>query len=437
MIYLTDEDCVKTDKSQDAHWWLCYACRRMSRRVAFLETSILTLTTTVQELATVNAELSSNNEQLVAEIRKLNSEQKARFESMDSAGSKCKSTSPSKTDLLIGSSIIRDLVSNDDKKSLIIKSHGDARTDNILKIMNNMKSDQYGDVFIQVGSNDCATNKPVCVYGIMENFDKLIAIAKRVSSSGHVTLSGICLRADDTEAATRGTDVNSRMQELAETRGCVRIDHEGTFLCKNGDINTALLLIDGLHLSEAGSKVLLQNLGLTSRAHVRLGRGLRVKGTSKTSQPRHQQQHERVSSDPGGGRHPPSSRVSQRDRRPFKPYNPRGQWVSGQGGPHRDQRRFGDQWQSRSEPNEGERREKNRMATKENCPYEQTSMSVAVASLVAGTALNPDTHTKSVVTEIMYNVEIVVNSVTNRSIATQTPMSITSSAKKVSPTTVW
>ena len=67
----------------------------------------------------------------------------------------------------------------------------------------------------------------------------------------------------------------------------------------------------------------------------------------------------------------------------------------------------------------------------------RTSLSVAVASLVAGTAMNPDTHTKSVVTEIMYNVEIVVNSVTNRSIATQTPMSIRSSAMKVSPTTVW
>ena len=146
-----------------------------------------------------------------------------------SAGCKCKSTSPSKPDLLIGSSIIRDLVSNDDK-SLIIRSHGGARTENILKIMNNVISDQYGDVFIQVGSNDCATKKRV--HGIMENFDKLIATAKRVSSSGHITLSSICPRTDDTEAAAaRGTYVYSRMQELAETRRCVRIDHEGTFLC--------------------------------------------------------------------------------------------------------------------------------------------------------------------------------------------------------------
>ena len=86
--------------------------------------------------------------------------------------------------------------------------------------------------------------------------------------------------------------------------------------------------------------------------------GLRAKGPSKTSQPRQEQQHERVSLDPSGGRHPPSTRISKRDRQPFKPYNPWGQWLSGQGGPHRDQRQFGDQRQSQGEPNEGERREK-------------------------------------------------------------------------------
>ena len=340
------EDCVKSDKSRDAHWWLCLSCRGMSQRLILLETSISTLTNTVQELATVNTELSNNNERLVAEIRKLNSEQKARYEARDNTVFKCKAPSPSKPDLLIGSSIIRDLVSNDDK-SLVIKSHGGARTDNILKIMNNMKTDEYGDVFLQVGSNDSATKKPV--QGIVENFDKLIATAKRVSSTGHVTLSSICPRTDDDEAAARGIDINSRVQELADTRGCVLIEHEGTFLCKNGEINTALLLIDGLHLSEAGSKALLHNLGLAARAHVRLGRGMRGKGPPKTRDTsHHEHQRDRVSPDSNGGRRPPSSRPSQRDRRP---YIPRNQWVSGQS----DRRRFGDQRQPQHQPFDGER----------------------------------------------------------------------------------
>ena len=268
------EDCVKSDKSRDAHWWLCHSCRGMSQRLILLETSILTLTNTVQELATVNTELSNDNERLVAEIRKLNSEQKARFEARDNTVCKCKAPSPSKPDLLIGWSIIRDLVSNDDK-SLVIKSYGGARTDNIWKIMNNMKTDEYGDVFLQVGSNYSATKKPV--QGIVENFDKLIATAKRVSSTGHVTLSSICPRTDDDEAAARGIDINSRVQELADTRGCVLIEHEGTFLCKNGEINTALLLIDGLHLSEAGSKALLHNLVLRQERMSDWGKGCEEK----------------------------------------------------------------------------------------------------------------------------------------------------------------
>ena len=100
-----------------------------------------------------------------------------------------------------------------------------------------MKTDQYGDVFLQVGSNGSATKKPV--QGIVESFDKLIATAKCVSSTGHVTLISICPRTDDAEAATRGININSRVQELVDTRGCVLIEHEGIFLCKNGEINTA------------------------------------------------------------------------------------------------------------------------------------------------------------------------------------------------------
>ena len=44
----------------------------------------------------------------------------------------------------------------------------------------------------------------------------------------------------------------------------------------NREVISAILLLDGLHLSEAGSKSLLQSLNLSSRAHVRLGRGIRA-----------------------------------------------------------------------------------------------------------------------------------------------------------------
>ena len=159
----------------------------------------------------------------------------------------------------------------------------------ILKILNKMKNNEFGDIIIQIGSNDCATKKPV--QEIIENFDKIIEAAKQVSSTGHVTLGGICPRTDDGDAAARGTEVNSRLQQLAEACGCVHVDHSGTFLLRNGEVNTACLLLDGLHLSEAGSKVLLSNLNLSSKALVRLGRGIRDWPSRPSNSPHHPQQH--------------------------------------------------------------------------------------------------------------------------------------------------
>ena len=288
------EDCVNFDSKYDTSaWWLCHNCRGTNKRIATLEQTVSMLSNTVEQLATVNAQLARTNEQLISEIRKLSTNQEARFDSLSRNLCDCKSsTSDSnsiKPDLLIGSSILRDLVSND-LKTLVIKSHGGSKTYDILKILNKMKNNEFGDIIIQIGSNDCATKKPV--QEIIENFDKIIEAAKQVSSTGHVTLGGICPRTDDGDAAARGTEINSRLQQLAEARGCVHVDHSGTFLLRNGEVNTACLLLDGLHLSEAGSKALLNNLKLSSKAFVRLGRGIRDRRPSRpSSSPHHPQQH--------------------------------------------------------------------------------------------------------------------------------------------------
>ena len=112
---------------------------------------------------------------------------------------------------------------------------------------------------------------------IMENFKKLVDTTKRVSATGLVTFSGICPRLDNNYAVGRGKELNSRIKELAVTEGCCFVGHEGTFLCKNGEINDALLLVDGLHLSAADSKRMLNNLSLSSHTTVSLGRKIPAK----------------------------------------------------------------------------------------------------------------------------------------------------------------
>ena len=302
------EDCVDIDPKYDTpSLWLCHGCRGTSSRILTLEQTVLTLVNKLEEFTMVSKELVSTNEQLAREIRKLNSEQQARLDivnkTMHTHNPGTKGTV--RPDLLIGSSILRDLVLNDDK-DLVIKSHGGAKTNDILKMINNMKTGDYADITIHVGSNDWATKKPIPE--IAENYDKIIEAAKRVSSTGHVTLSGICPRTDDNEAACRGKEFNARVQELVEVRGCVRVEHDGRFLCMNAEVNSALLLLDGLHLSEAGSKSLLQSLNLSSRAHVRLGRGIRA--------------HTPPSGRPSAGpRHPPQHHHSRRDEQQPSQWN--------------------------------------------------------------------------------------------------------------------
>ena len=114
------ENCVNFDPKYDtAAWWLCRDCRGSSKRIAVLEQNVLTLSNTVQELATVNAQLVHTNDQLLSEIRKLNSDQKARFDTLNKNVCNCESSTSApnsdKPDLLIGSSILRDLVSNNKK----------------------------------------------------------------------------------------------------------------------------------------------------------------------------------------------------------------------------------------------------------------------------------------------------------------------------------
>ena len=180
-------------------------------------------------------------------------------------------------------------------------------------------------------------------------------------------------------------------------------------------------------------------MGLVTRAHVR--RGMRGKGPPKTRDiSHHEHQRDRVSSESNGGRRLPSSKPLQRDRRP---YIPRSQSDSAQG----NQRRFGAPttaptvrwWTPRA----------NRMAPVQNFPYEQSPQwrleeerwyeptNGTAASLVAGTAVNPDTRINRVAIKTMCSVEIVVNLATNRNIVIQSPMSTSSSTMKASPITEW
>ena len=108
---------------------------------------------------------------------------------------------------------------------------------------------------------------------------------KQVSSTGHVTLGGICPRIDNGEAATRGTEINSRLQQLAEARGCIHIKWDLLPQEWGGEPSfPPTRLVPSV---EAGSKAILSNWKLSSKAHAHLGREIRDQRKCKPSSSSH------------------------------------------------------------------------------------------------------------------------------------------------------
>ena len=54
-----------------------------------------------------------------------------------------------------------------------------------------MKNNAFGDIIIHVGSNDCATKKPV--QEIIENFDKIIEAARSQHPQEPVTSGSLAM----------------------------------------------------------------------------------------------------------------------------------------------------------------------------------------------------------------------------------------------------
>ena len=200
--------------------------------------------------------------------------------------------------LLIGDSTIRDVACTD-PSSLYIVSRGGAKTGDTLQTLRKMKNNTFGDIIVHVGTNDCSTKFPRDK--ISDNIRSIVSEAKRVTKSGHITLSSITPRTDNEAAATKGEGINHDIKAIADENGCVFVCHQDNFLCRNGEINDDLLLIDGLHLSKQGTNRLIGNLNLQSVACCRIGRSQRPGGkavppatTNPVTQPAFQHSHQQA-----------------------------------------------------------------------------------------------------------------------------------------------
>ena len=267
------EQCVSDGSiRQDTPWWLCPSCRSlpdtvrvMSDMIQSLQQSMDAMLATNNKLVNSVKDLTVKNEQLSAQISSLSCDR-----SEQSPGSNA-----NVPNLLIGASTIRDIACTD-PSALYIISRGGAKTGDVLKTLKDTNNDAYADVTIHVGTNDCSTKFPVDK--ITDNIREISNQAKRVSRSGCVTFSSITPRIDNVAAAEKSITVNEHMKSIAEETGCLFVNNQDNFLCRNGDINEELLSIDGLHLSKLGTERLINNLKLAKTTCCRIGRTQRPGG---------------------------------------------------------------------------------------------------------------------------------------------------------------
>ena len=260
------EDCLDRDcaPSHDATWWLCSCCRQMPQTIATLTTSINRLCGLVETLSTENktlkdeiSALKNSNDVILAQIQPL------KDIDLRSRGANDINGQNKLPRLLIGDSTIRDVLSNDDT-TLCVNSKGGAKTGDILSMLNKYMPGSNSDVLIHVGTNDSSTKFPNDK--IVENMSRIMDTAKEKSVNGRVIISDICPRTDNSDAASIGTAVNEALKTLANEKDCVFIDHTDSFLTRCGEIIEYFLLIDGMHLSAAGTRKLLKNLNISQYA---------------------------------------------------------------------------------------------------------------------------------------------------------------------------
>ena len=257
------KQCMGIAKEEDLHWWLCLNCRDMGNKLRQLQLTVLTLNTNIQSLQTTVDTLLSSNVTLTTELSGL----KAQLSKPVNTPHVSHTSQPG---LLIGDSCIRDIKSCG-VTHLSVHIHRGAKTCDTLKTLKAMPSNSASDIITHVGTNDSATKLPIDK--IMDNYVQIITECKRVSTTGHITVSALCPRADDDNASTRGREINEQLQSLASDQACVYSSHDGNFRLQNGEANTALLHpIDRLHLSQQGVCELLKNLKLEGLASCSLQR---------------------------------------------------------------------------------------------------------------------------------------------------------------------
>ena len=235
---------------------VCKECRHTPGQIKSLVDTVATLTGLVRGLVTQNDKLITKNDLLQQSVGNLSQKLDAlTWKSFNSNGTR----NVKQQDLLIGSSIIRDI----DQTKLLNTEVICVKGGTITSVKEHLESthEDYERITIAVGGNDCDAKQSKSPDAIVKSYRNLINTAK--GKAKNISVSGICPRLtseatqDTIDATNAGLNVMCSEEEQVSY-----VDNTTSFKLADGSANDGYYLADGIHITRAGTNKLAKNLNL-------------------------------------------------------------------------------------------------------------------------------------------------------------------------------
>ena len=242
-------------------------CRQMACDLQYLMTTVESLTDTVDKLSnkvtrnndTQVDNLTLINDKLERENATLRNSVAELTQKLNSATWRSFRTSTHKNNLLIGSSIIREVDAGKLLDTEVVCKPGG--TINTLKHQMDELNNGYKNITLVVGGNDCDSTPTSDPATIVTNYQALIDSAK--SKSDHVVVSSICPRLTSQRTQDRIDAVNAGLlSSCADNESVTFVDNTPSFQLGDGSVNDGYLLADGVDITRPAMNKLAKNLRL-------------------------------------------------------------------------------------------------------------------------------------------------------------------------------
>ena len=279
--------CVDED-SKCPDIFCCFACRTMPKQLINISQEISKI-----KVKQINSEttMENNMELILSQMQNISSDMsslKVSFVNLqENYAAKCiendqlqskiaalelklskpnpvSTSTESQPTLVIGSSLIKDIIANDESK-LDIKCKPGSKLEDLADTLKSMEHNnkRYEKITVVAGGNNC-DNPDATVEDISNAAVGVIDQALRISKN--VSFSSILPRNDKGATLLKIENVNPAIkQKLNPYHNVEFIDNEPSFRLADGSPNESYFLKDKIHLTYNGSERLIKNLNLPAK----------------------------------------------------------------------------------------------------------------------------------------------------------------------------